>query len=327
VTDKCHVIESGRLAPKNDDGTYPITIITEGKGSTGIYSRALLENQAHIFSNSLSFMDHPVNADKPWERSVKDIGGRIVGATYAQEENGQMTVKGNYKPRAEYAAFIEEYADAIGLSIYRGASGTVQEDGRLLVESFDESDPYASVDIVVAAGRGGKFDRAAEALRVIESSLGTPDATERATTPVAEKRDTVNEDDKQDLLNRFGALVDAKLGELFVKFTQYDADHDEANAEEGMTAEQAAQEAVAAYAAAVESVDKAELLPSQRKAILESAAKGADIAPLIESAKAVADEAKTAFGAQKPASAVRYGLVESADSANDIPTIDAWSHR
>lgn len=315
MTTKCHVIESGRLAPKNDDGTYPITIITEGLGSTGFYSRELLESQAHIFTNSLSFMDHPVDPAEPWKRSVKDIGGRIVGQTYAQEENGVMTVKGNYKPRAEYASFIEEYGDAIGLSIYRGATGTQREDGRIQVESFDESDPYGSVDIVVAAGRGGKFDRAAEALRAIESSLGKPEGTTRTAAPVGEKEDAVTEEQLNKLIEAIGTAFDAKFSTLVEALKPAPKGKDEE-----ITPEKAAEAAVAAYATARDAVDQVEgLLPSQRKALLKAASTGADVAPLIESAKSLVEEAKTEFGKQN-ADGSRFGVVlgESATDKDDF---------
>ncbi len=70
---------------------------------------------------------------------------------------------------------------------------------------------------------------------------------------------------------------------------------DKKNAEAVEVQAQADAEAVAtaveAFEAAVKAVDEAELLSPQKAEILEAAKKGADVAPLIESAKAVRDAA------------------------------------
>ena len=87
-------------------------------------------------------------------------------------------------------------------------------------------------------------------------------------------------------------------------------------------AEEEKVEAVEAYAAAAKAVADAELLPSQEKTILEAAKRGDDIAPLIESAKAVVDEAKKAVAEKAP------GYVIESERKSDDFTItqtgDGW---
>src|SRR5690606_36520821 len=108
-----------------------------------------------------SFINHPINPDAPHERDLNTLAGRITNVTVGEGEHGKQ-LEGNFKPRAEYASLFEEFADIIGLSIFCGGYGEQDDTGRVVVESFDGSDPYRSVDAVVAAGRGGRFKRAQE---------------------------------------------------------------------------------------------------------------------------------------------------------------------
>lgn len=304
-----HLTESGLLAPKNADGLYPVTIISEGEGSTGRYSRELLESQADVFSSTISFADHPADPEKPWERSVDRIRGRLVGETTFAEEDGIGKIKGFFKPRAEYVGFFEEYADALGLSIYIGADGEVLEDGRLDVKSFDAFDPYKSVDIVVAAGRGGKFDRAAEALRVIENRTAAPaDEMENEMTPEEVKK-----------------IVDEALAPVlaFVSETQQAAEAAKAAKAAEDAKKPTIEEAVDAFADAAEKVREAKLLPSQEKALLASARKGEDITAGLEEAKAIKDEAAKVLSESNDDDATGR-RVESAGKGEDFSSGLEW---
>ena len=169
------LIEQGRLSEATgpDKSVFPVTIITEGAGSSGIYSRELLENSAHVFSKGTkSFIDHPKDPTKPWERSLTTIAGKLVEDAQFVEEDGVGMLKSKLKVDSRWRDFVEEYKDVLGLSIYIGAFGEKDDSGRTVVEEFDAEDAYKSVDLVVAAGRGGRFDMAMESYRAIESSLG-----------------------------------------------------------------------------------------------------------------------------------------------------------
>lgn len=318
-----HVVESGILAERGDDGTYPVRIITEGEGSTGIYSRELLERSADVFSGLPSFVNHPQDPAKPHLRDAKSIAGRIVkGSTeFRVGEDGLAAIHGRYKPNRDYADWIEENADLLGLSIFIGAAG--EEDtatGKLVLESFDEKDPYGAVDIVVAAGRGGRFERAAESLRAIESSLGTPAAKPGAASASGEKEDHMDpkvvEELRSLIRTEFAAIVAEQKG-LADKAAQAEADAEAAVAKR--TAD-----AVEAYAAAAKAVAEADLLEPQAESILEAARKGADYAPLIESAKKVVEAADKRAAEKRDEGG--FGRVVESGSASDTDfTIAGWN--
>ena len=315
-----YVQESVKLAPKSADGTYPIVIITEGEGSSGIYGGHLFEEGAseHVFENVPSFLDHPIDPAKPHLRSVNSIGGR-VSDVHVGEDDGRAALLGNFKPRKEYAEFVEEFADVLGISIFCGADGDVMEDGRLAVESFDGTDPYRSVDIVVAAGRGGRFKRAEESLRVIESSLGLAESNKPGATAAPGEKERNME--IKELAERFDAF--AKTLEPVVAFVaEQKAAADAAVAEAEAKAAAATEEkdaAIESYSTAVKAVSEAELLPSQKDEILAAAKAGKDIAPLLESAKKVIAEAKELNGAP-----VGFVITESAAGGSDKQIKD-WS--
>lgn len=189
--------EAAKLAPKKSDGTYPIVIITEGEGSSGSYGPHLFEEGAseHVFENVASFLNHPIDPQKPHLRPVESIAGRILNVTVG-EDQGKRALLGDYKPRKEYAEFLDEFGDIVGLSIFCGAEGELLQDGRLKVTEFDATDPYRSVDVVVAAGRGGRIKRAEESLRAIESSLGLPQGEAPAAEASAEEKEGERMDEK-----------------------------------------------------------------------------------------------------------------------------------
>jgi hypothetical protein len=154
-------------------GLFPITIISEGTGSTGIYSREMLQENVDAFTKGTkSFIDHPKDPTKPWERSLTTIAGKLQEDAVYVEEDGVGKLKGNLKVDNRWIDFVEEYKNEIGISIYIDAYGERNADDKVVVEGFVKGDPYASIDLVVAAGRGGRFDSMVESYRQIENSLG-----------------------------------------------------------------------------------------------------------------------------------------------------------
>lgn len=173
--------EHGKLVESNKgDGRFRVRIITEGKGSSGVYTRELLENYKDVFAGRPMFMNHPKDPNQPWERDVRDIAGRIAPQVEYAVEDGVGALYADVTVDKRWAEFVAEYQDVIGVSIYASGEGR-EENGQYIVESFDESDPYTSVDWVVAAGRGGRVERMLESYRQIETSVGTPAAEGAAT--------------------------------------------------------------------------------------------------------------------------------------------------
>lgn len=291
---RTYIQESSRLAEKKDDGSYRVILITEGTGSTGVYSAELIDSSAHVYENVPSYMDHPIDPEHPEKRPVLTIGGRFKNV---EAEGGPLgrQLAADFTPREEYRPLFEEFGDILGLSIFCGAYGEKDETGRVVVEAFDAEDPYRSVDVVVAAGRGGRFKRASESLRAIESSLGAPKGNKPGATAAPGEKES-NTMELKDLVTAVEALTKSLEPVVaFVAEQKAAADAAVAEAETKVAAaEQEKDAAIEAYSAAVKAVSEAELLPSQEASILAAAKDGKDVAPLIEDAKKVLEEAQAA---------------------------------
>lgn len=176
---KLKLHESGTLvADEAAEGVFPIRIITEGEGSSGIYTREMLEANAAVFrAGTKSFIDHPKDPSKPWERSLTSLVGKLVeSAHYAVDDEGVAGLFSSLKvTKPGLREWVRENLDVIELSIYSDAEGEKNAEGKIVVERFVEDDPYRSVDLVVAAGRGGRFERAMESLHEIENSTAEVD--------------------------------------------------------------------------------------------------------------------------------------------------------
>ena len=281
------------MSPRADDGTWPVVLITEGEGSTGRYSGELLERSASIFSGTASYMDHPIDPEHPEKRSVLSIAGRF-GEVTVGEDKGKKALLSTFKPRAEYASFVEEFHDVLGLSIYCPAKGEVMEDGRLDVQEFVPS-PYRSVDIVVAAGRGGRIKQARESLLVIESSLGEPaESTKPGAAPVPGTPTTQEERmDTKDIQAIAAAVAEAfkpvvtLLEEQKVAIEALKA---------GAPAPAAPKETKDAVKDAIEALKKIDAAgidsPTLRESLIVAIAEGEDASKAIEFAKKVVSETK-----------------------------------
>lgn len=195
--------EQGALVEsKGVNGVFPIRIITEGKGSSGTYTRELLESYGSVFENRAMHMNHPADPNAPWERDVLKIAAR-TGKVEMREVDGIAGLYTEAKVRSEYREFIEEFGDLIGVSIYISGDGR-EEGNEYIVESFDGSDPYASVDFVVAAGRGGRVEKMIESYRAIETSAGIPAGNGSAQ---ATADNVMKEDDTMDVESK--ALIES----------------------------------------------------------------------------------------------------------------------
>lgn len=140
-------------------------------GSSGYYSREVLERDAGVFSVGLhSFLDHPglaESGDRP-ERSVRDLAGKLT--TTAVYDGDGLYAEIEFFPH--FAPIIEAMAGDVGLSIR--ASGMVESrevDGRMVpyVTALTEA---VSVDVVTRAGAGGKLVQLLEAARPLREGHG-----------------------------------------------------------------------------------------------------------------------------------------------------------
>lgn len=289
MTIRKHVHESSRFVAesKKDDGTFRVRIITEGKGSSGFYSRELLEKNKDAFSGVLSYAGHPADPEKPWTRPMMGDNG-IIGRLGEQidfkiGDDDIAYLEADYIPskRQQVREFFDEYADAIGASIYIAAEGEMNDDGEYVVESFDSSDPYASVDAVIAAGRGGRFERAQEAYRAIESSL----SDEGGKGTVAEQpqlTENKNEGEFSMELKDIQELVEAALAEALSPVLEALKPAETPEDEVDM-------------AAVVEAAVEAELPKESREAVVESVRAGAKVEEAIAKQVALVKAIESSF--------------------------------
>lgn len=290
---KVHLKESGSLVnAKGKAGVFPVRIITEGIGSSGVYSAALLEQYADAFNGAPSFMNHPLDPNRPDLRDITTIAGKIVSEVRYEERDGIAALYADLQVDERWQNFVETYADVIGLSVFIEGSGKNDDEGNFLVESFNGEDPYKSVDFVVAAGRGGRVERAMESLRVIESSVGIPASkTDSEASGQVTKEGKVQMEKeilealvaiKESLAPVVTFINESKTAKEVTIQSEVDAD----------ALETARTEAVEAYDAKVATIPVADLLPSQVESIRAAAKRGDDVAELIAEAKKVVDEAK-----------------------------------
>lgn len=293
-----------------EDGAWKVLIISEGQGSSGYYSRELLEQYHSVFDDVLSFTNHPTGWDGPEDRDFTMIAGEIVGETWVEDdERGMAAVYGWYLADEAHRDKLERYKKKLGVSIFAFGEGEWDDrTGNFRVIEFTE-DPYTSVDIVLAAGARGKIMesmRKTYAQRVENASADSAGVTEE---------EGLSEMAEKDVLEAIGKLTVAveALTESGKKEAQAEVD---ANALS--TAVEAGIEAgVKAYADSIAAIDAAELFPSQEAELTALAAEGKDISSAIESAKVIAKEARDAAGAQakqtKVAESAQFSESEGAE--------------
>lgn len=262
-----------------EDGTFEVLLIDEGKGSSGTYTRELFEKSYHAFDEALSFKNHPGMFEGPESRDFTMLAGQIVGSVYVKEnpKTGKAGIYGRYLPDPEYADKIERYKNKLGLSIYADGEGYFDEDGEFVVDYFNEHWPYTSVDIVIAAGRGGKLT--AESLRKMypeSNRLGETKEDEETMKP-------------EDVMKAIEALT-AQVQSLVAKSEAEKAEGAQVEADQ-----KAVEEALSAYDAQVQAIAEADLLPVQADRLRKEALAGRDVSEMIVEAKALYGEMKAAL--------------------------------
>jgi hypothetical protein len=172
--------ESSTLGTKG--AKRQIRLISEGQGSSGLYSGAMLERDGAIAfpEGTHIYLDH-LTEDEDYARSgshsIKDLVG--VTLTPAAFSEGALTADANFF--SNFAPLIEEMREYIDLSIE--AAGSVKEG---IVESLHPS-PMNAISIVPRGGRDGKILDLIESYRESgKIDIVKPDA------------DTVREDARKD---------------------------------------------------------------------------------------------------------------------------------
>lgn len=267
------LIETGAVvSAETEDGLWRVRLINEGRGSSGIYSSDLLESYKSAFDNVVSFVNHPHAG--PETRNFTEIAGRVVGEVWTEKaDDGTLGIYANWRPDEDYKRKLESYKDRLGLSIYVSGSGEVDDDGEFHVTEFDTEDPFRSVDVVVAAGRGGRFE-VSESLREMYDSRRSESNEPTVTSAVGKEKEI-----KMDELKAAVEALTAQVSALVATEQTAQAEAAQAEADEN-----AGREAVEAYDATVTAIDAADLPASVVESLRKQAKSGADVTALIEQA-------------------------------------------
>ena len=161
------------------DHTVPVKIIQPGWGTSGHYSKDVLERDGpNVFRKGLKmYWDHPTQreaAERP-ERSLRDLAGELVSdAAWREDGPAGAGLYADAKVFEHFRSAVDDLAPHIGVSIR--ARGTVkpgEADGREgnLVTAITDA---ASVDFVTVPGAGGKVLELFEAARPASDGAARP---------------------------------------------------------------------------------------------------------------------------------------------------------
>ena len=153
------------------DGTAAVRIIAPGWGSSGYYSREMLQRDGpRVFTSGLHmYLDHPTtteDAGRP-ERSLRDLAGVLVSpARWDEAGAGGPGLYADAQVFSPFREIVEEIAPYIGVSIRalgKAAPGEAEGRSGPIIEELTQA---RSVDFVTAPGAGGKV------LQLFESARG-----------------------------------------------------------------------------------------------------------------------------------------------------------
>lgn len=259
--------ESVAEAPVKKGNRWRVIVARPGQGSSGTYSEDLFRRDAEkiIAPGGQMFINHDDS------RNPKDMVATYPEGSYWDES--EKAVVAEAEVFSHWKAFVEEVGPHCGVSLY--ALGESDDEGNVtaIVE-----DRLNGADLVARPGLVGS----GLAEKLYESAIAGSDETK----VIAALEGKDNEQMELEKVVEAVEALTAQVSELVAgkKTTEAAEAQVEANAE-------AVAEAVASFEAAVKAVDEAELLAPQKAEILEAAKKGADVAPLIETAKKIKEAA------------------------------------
>lgn len=274
--------EAVKAHPVKQGKKYLVTLAVPGVGSSGTYSPELFETYGPTAfpDGTKAYWGHAA----PQDRDARDQLGKYEGTFWNAEE---QKLQSYLKPYPRWEQIVEEMGSDLELSIYTG--GTKDESGNVLTLEYNRTN---SVDAVAFAGLSGSS--LGEQVESLAESLAVEKASE---TVSGEGKD--NSMEMQEIKDAIESLTAAVT--KLVSANQVEA---EQAAQREVDAE-AVETAVSAYDAAVKAIDEADLLPAQVESLRLAARKGEDVAPLIESAKAIKAQALEAVQVSETAATGR----------------------
>ena len=275
---ECLVQEMGGAMRAREGGKWQATLITPGKGSSGVYTEEMLaETGSTAFPKGTKlWFKHPKDDEGAGERDPRDQWGYLEeDAEYVAGEG----LVGKIKVLPHWKEVVDSLGEQASLSIY--ASGLRDEAGAVTLEAAVTN----SIDIVSYPGRAGSgLKKKLEAARSA--------STDRS---AASADDTNNQEESVDK-KEVEEIVTEALSKALTPINEFiTAEAARRQAEEEAAGEApSAAEAVKAAVKSAEAVKAAKLLPSQEEALLERVANGEDVTEGITAAKKVMQEAAKA---------------------------------
>ena len=162
---------TGTLA-RTGPGRIRVRIIDEGTGSSGTYTREVLEKAAteRAFPRGTQMhLDHSTPGDlmeRP-EGSLRNLVG--VLDEDARYEDGALVAEARIG--SAWRSFVDDFGEFIGVSISAAAEISEADTGRVVERIIP--DRMNRADLVTVAGRGGRIEAVLEAARAAEEAATT----------------------------------------------------------------------------------------------------------------------------------------------------------
>lgn len=162
------------LKPIKGTRKWLVRLITEGQGSTGFYTKEALQGSfAEAFPvGTHMYIDHATEAET-YERPEGTLTklAAVIAETPHWQDDPEPGMYATIEVVEQWAPFIEQVSDIIGVSVHCGAT-LVQDDDLVtageptppMIESFIPS-PVNSVDFVTVPGAGGRLVEALESFK------------------------------------------------------------------------------------------------------------------------------------------------------------------
>jgi len=290
-----------------ESGTSPnvrkAVLISQGIGSSGYYPPEFFtQENADALAKALSFPGHPEWGDPTTRDPLSAIGWVGDTVTVESDDLGAKRFVAEYhigKSRPDVLAYLDEFGTRLGLSIFIEGEGDYDSTTNIFtVTSLNGADPYKSVDLVVAAGRGGALVEGAKPgsknpiAEAQKKLLALAEASTSA--PAEEENEEIN---MATLEEKIDALADSVTSLTSAVSTLVTAKEDSAQAEaqakvDAEAVNTAVESRLDQFAADSALINEAGLTESQQAEAMVLAKTGGDVKTYVESAKKVLDEAR-----------------------------------
>lgn len=225
------------LKPVKGTHKWLVRLIAEGAGSTGIYTKEALQGSfAEAFPiGTHMYIDHATETES-WDRPEGTLTklAAVIAETPYWRDDPEPGMYATIEVVEQWAPFIEQVADIIGVSIHCGARVAPQDDivteGEPLppvIESFIPS-PVNSVDFVTVPGAGGHL---VEALESFKNGNAIMDGSNKHNSE-RKRMDTEFKEALEALDTKLSALVEALADKAKKKDEEDEEDAKKAEEEE-----------------------------------------------------------------------------------------------